>query len=195
MGYEIVAAPGNFFYSHSYDLGYAEPVLVTGIQADYKLSDNWNVNGGFNRGWAMFEDNNESFDFLGGAEVAQRRATRPACRSRSTSARKIPPARTTATITALVFKQQLSEKSALCDPAQHGRRAGNGEPRSGGYAEWYGLAQYLIYTINPKWSAGTRVEWFRDQDGVARGGRGQLELRLGRRLRASRARSRSGPPD
>ena len=39
IGYEVVAAPGNFFYSHSYALGYSEPVLVTGFQGDYKLNE------------------------------------------------------------------------------------------------------------------------------------------------------------
>ena len=39
IGYEVVAAPGNFFYSHSYALAYSEPVLVTGLQADYKLNN------------------------------------------------------------------------------------------------------------------------------------------------------------
>ena len=34
MGYEVVAAPGNFFYSHSYALGYSEPVIVTGPFGD-----------------------------------------------------------------------------------------------------------------------------------------------------------------
>ena len=32
MGYEIVPAPGNFFYSHSYALGYSEPILATGVR-------------------------------------------------------------------------------------------------------------------------------------------------------------------
>ena len=66
MGYEVVSAPGNFFYSHSYELAYAEVILVTGVQANYKLTENWSVNGGFNRGWEMFEDDNEKMDFLGG---------------------------------------------------------------------------------------------------------------------------------
>ena len=31
-------------------------------------------------------------------------------------------------------------------------------------AKWYGVTQYLIYELNQNWSAGARVEWFRDQD-------------------------------
>jgi hypothetical protein len=33
-------------------------------------------------------------------------------------------------------------------------------------AEWYGVNQYLFYTINDCWKAGVRAEWFRDDDGV-----------------------------
>ena len=66
VGYEVVAAPGNFFYSHSYALAYSEPVLVTGLQGDYKLSDHWNVIAGFNNGFNQFDDLNGKFHFLGG---------------------------------------------------------------------------------------------------------------------------------
>jgi hypothetical protein len=31
--------------------------------------------------------------------------------------------------------------------------------------EWYGVNQYLFYTINDCWKAGVRAEWFRDDDG------------------------------
>ena len=66
IGYEVVAAPGNFFYSHSYALGYSEPVLVTGFQANYKLNDYWNVIGGLNEGFNQFQDEDGKFHFLGG---------------------------------------------------------------------------------------------------------------------------------
>jgi len=34
----------NFFYSDSYLMGgYFDPLLVTGLQADYKLNDNWTL--------------------------------------------------------------------------------------------------------------------------------------------------------
>ena len=31
--------------------------------------------------------------------------------------------------------------------------------------EWYGINQYLLYKFNNCWSAGARIEWFRDDDG------------------------------
>ena len=34
------------------------------------------------------------------------------------------------------------------------------------FSEWYGLNQYLYYTIDDQWKAGLRYEWFRDDDGA-----------------------------
>ena len=31
---------------------------------------------------------------------------------------------------------------------------------------WYSFTNYLFYTIDEHWSAGGRLEWFRDEDGV-----------------------------
>jgi hypothetical protein len=36
----------------------------------------------------------------------------------------------------------------------------------GGTAFWYGIDQYLYYRLNERWRLGTRVEWFRDEDGT-----------------------------
>ena len=33
-------------------------------------------------------------------------------------------------------------------------------------ATWYGINQYLFYKINCCWTAGVRMEWFRDQNGT-----------------------------
>jgi hypothetical protein len=37
---------------------------------------------------------------------------------------------------------------------------------NGGTAKWYGIDQYVYYRLNDHWRLGTRVEWFRDQDGT-----------------------------
>ena len=39
MGYERVAAPDNFFYSHSYSFIFGEPFTFTGAMATIKPSD------------------------------------------------------------------------------------------------------------------------------------------------------------
>ena len=56
----------NPLYSHSYAMAFSEPLLVTGVLAEYKATDNLSVLGGFHRGWMMFEDFNNCVDFMGG---------------------------------------------------------------------------------------------------------------------------------
>ena len=74
-------------------------------------------------GWEMFEDPNDACDFLGGVKWHNDEKT-TSLSSRSTSGPKTPPGTITVYDYALVFKQQLSEETALRRPAQHGRRAG-----------------------------------------------------------------------
>jgi hypothetical protein len=35
----------------------------------------------------------------------------------------------------------------------------------GGAAQWYGLNQYLLWTLGDAWQLGANLEWFRDDDG------------------------------
>jgi hypothetical protein len=179
LGYEQVPAPANFFYSHSYELAYAEPILLTGGRADYKLSDNWSVNGGLNDGWNNFEDPDKAFDFQGGVNWQNDEKTTSLSYEFIVGHEGIggvaPPPGTTNEVydAALVFKQQVTKKLLYVAQNNMGFDS-EGDPRTGGSARWYGLAQYFIYTINPKLSAGTRVEWFRDEEGSRVAGVGNL---------------------
>jgi hypothetical protein len=172
MGYELVPAPANFFYSHSYAMCYSEQILETGVQAEYKLSDNWSINAGLDTGWGMFEDNNDKMGVLAGLKWHSD--------DNSTSLSyeidagpKDPAGQDQAYVYALVLKQKLSEKLLYVAQQNMGGAAG-ADPRTGGYARWYGLDQYLIYALTPKLSAATRVEFFRDEEGAAVGGIGNL---------------------
>ena len=72
-----------------------------------------------------------------------------------------------------MFKKQFSEKLLYAFEQTFGVTEEVSDPALfGPTAKWYGLDQYLFYTINPCWSAGTRVEVFRDQDGSRVGGLG-----------------------
>ena len=172
IGYEVVAAPGNFFYSHSYALGYSEPVLVTGLQADYRLNDYWNFIGGFHDGFNAFEDPNGMLHFLGGAKWHNDEQKTSV--SLMTDIGPQAAAEDQQWLYSLVFKKQLTGKLLYAFEQVMGGTE-NGDPRvPGGYAKWYGLDEYLIYTINPHWSAGARAEWFRDQDGSRVAGIGNV---------------------
>ena len=68
IGYEVVQAPDNFFYSHAYAQYYAEPFTHTGFLLDYSVNDQWSVAGGFVYGWdSGFNNVNDAAMFLGGA--------------------------------------------------------------------------------------------------------------------------------
>ncbi|RMF39882.1 MAG: porin [Planctomycetota bacterium] len=68
IGYEVVGATGNFFYSHSYTMYNSEPFTHTGVLATYKMSNDLTVYGGYVMGWdSGFEDNGDAF--LGGTSM------------------------------------------------------------------------------------------------------------------------------
>src|SRR5437899_9044745 len=68
LEYEVIAAPGNFFYSHSYGFLYAVPFTQTGIQVTRKVNDQLTWSAGINRGWDQFDDflDDDRIAFMGG---------------------------------------------------------------------------------------------------------------------------------
>ena len=68
IGWEVVGAPGNFFYSHAYTFFNSEPFTHTGALATYNVNDDVTAYGGYVLGWdSGFEDNGDAF--LGGLSV------------------------------------------------------------------------------------------------------------------------------
>ena len=65
IGYEVVPAIGNFFYTHSYTMQYGEPFTHTGVLASRNINDNWSWSGGVVGGWNDF-CMQEGAQFLGG---------------------------------------------------------------------------------------------------------------------------------
>lgn len=172
IGYEQIPAPLNFFYSHSYAIGYSEPILLTGFQANYKWSDNLNIIAGFNNGWTQFEDFDQRFDFLGGfrwksddkkTELSFMVDVGP----------QDPRVNDPQFAYALVFQRQLTDNLKYVAQNNLGGTE-HGDPRTGSYAGWYGLDQYLFYKINTKLTLGTRFEWFDDAQGSRVAGIGNL---------------------
>ena len=73
IGYEVVAAPGNFFYSHSYALGYSEPVLVTGVSGRLQAQRRLELHRRFSRRLQCLRGPQRHVPFPGRREMAQRR--------------------------------------------------------------------------------------------------------------------------
>jgi hypothetical protein len=176
MGYEVIGAPGNFFYSHSYMMQYAEPMTQTGLLASRKLGDTLTVSGGFDRGWDKWEDNNDRLEFLG--KVAW-----TSCDERTSLAFALTSGpwddagQLNRTAYSLVFTHKFNCRFSYVVQHDLGvdndgglRNLRTGERSD---AQWYGINQYFFYEINPCWAMGLRFEWFRDQDGTRVGGIGE----------------------
>src|SRR5690606_36120350 len=70
LGYEVVGAPGNFFYSHAFTMYNSEAFTQTGAIATYKADDNVTLYGGWTLGWdTRFNQWGGGSSFLGGASV------------------------------------------------------------------------------------------------------------------------------
>lgn len=180
---EVVPAPLNFFYSHSYLMGaYYDPLLVTGIQADYKLNDNWTLVAGVNNGWLQFEDLNGKLDFLGGVKWAS--DDKKSALSMMVMA---GPTTTFAGVLSselhdvfnciMVYTHQFTDRFWSGTQVTVGREA-RGALVAGRFGQedtWYGFEQIFTYKLrNPKWSAGLRYEWVMDNEGSRVGGVGNI---------------------
>ncbi len=67
VGYEVVTAPDNFFFSHAMTMYNSEPFTHTGAVATYSASENLEVYGGWTLGWDTgFSQFNQGSSWLGG---------------------------------------------------------------------------------------------------------------------------------
>lgn len=173
--YEVVPSPMNFFYSHSYLMaGYFDPLLVTGFQAEYKWNEEWTLSAGMNNGWLTFEDPGHTYNFLGGAKWSSGdgRTRLSVMVDTGTQLGFTGPHVRTSVYTVLVH--QLNEKLTYAGQVTAGRESEGSFIRPGEDAQWYGMEHVLIRTFHPKWSAGVRYEWVRDEDGARIAGIGGL---------------------
>jgi hypothetical protein len=163
LGYEVVAAPANPFYSHSYAMVFSEPVLVTGALAEYKLSQQWAILGGIDRGWMTFEDTNNIWDFMGGVRWTSRNERTSLGYSVNVGPED-PDGLQQRFVSSLVFKHQFTDRFQYV--LQHDLGQQKNAVRVGQSAQWYGVDQYFLYKLSDQWSANLRAEWFCDDDGV-----------------------------
>jgi len=178
LDYEAVPSILNPFYSHSYSYGYTVPQLVTGLLAEYDLTDQFSILAGFHQGWVMFEDTNDTLDFMGGVRWTSENERTKLAYAISVGPQDPPadfnqiPGDQDRFVHSFVLQQKLFERLQYVLVQNLGTE--QNAPTTGSVAEWYGLNQYFLYTINPRWNANLRVEWMRDDDGVRIAGPGNI---------------------
>ncbi len=176
FGHEIIPSVANFFYSHAYGLCYNQPLLVTGVMASYQLTERWSVKAGTHRGSLMFEDPNDRWDFLGGMAWTSPGGGTELSYHLNHGPRH--PFLNDRFVHTFVWRQQLSEDWTYVLQNDLGTER-RGDPRGDEHALWYGLTNHLIRQINPRWSAGVRVDFFRDERGAAVAGCGNAPETFG----------------
>lgn len=67
LGYEVVPAPANFFFSHAFTMYLSEPFTHTGAVATYTAFEKVTLYGGYTLGWDTgFDQQDGGSNFLGG---------------------------------------------------------------------------------------------------------------------------------
>lgn len=165
IGNEVVTAPDNFFYSHAYTMQYGEPFTHTGVLMTYDMSDRVSLMGGIHSGWDNFDAVTERAGFLGGVNwTSCDESMSLAVTLTSGDELNNMSVYTNRTLVSIVASLQLSENTQYVIQHDNGWQSDFFSP--GVDAEWYGINQYLFYTVNDCWKAGMRIEWFRDDDGT-----------------------------
>lgn len=175
--YESFAAPANPLYSHSHAFAYGAPFTHTGVLASYQHDQQTTWYAGYTQGWDAWDSPADAWGVLSGF------AWHNADRSRelklvvhagddvtATLENKVP--RTGSRYAAwLIYQQQLHPELRYVMTTHFGNQEDgvivvNLGPSTITHqdAQWYGIAQYLVWQIDPRRRALLRFEWFRDED-------------------------------
>jgi hypothetical protein len=170
IGYEVVPAIGNFFYTHSYTMQYGEPFTHTGVLASRNINENWAWSAGVVAGWNDFSLR-DGAQFLGGVTYSDKDYGSLAFSivSGNESDFNIPgvgPA-SNRTMYSLVWSRNLTSRWSYVLQHDLGYQADTlgFNALNSRHADWYGVNQYLFYKINCCWTLGWRFEWFDDPEG------------------------------
>ncbi|MFM8636066.1 MAG: outer membrane beta-barrel protein [Planctomycetia bacterium] len=194
IGYEVVPAIGNFFYTHAYTMQYGEPFTHTGILDTWKPNDQLTVYAGITNGWDNFSDPitsvpiantnypgyNSNAAFLGGVSFKSSDEKQTLTMTTSSGNEPILGAGGAGvnyvgnrSIISTVYVNELSDKLTYVFQNDNGWQFNAGDYAiplasgrgQSGTAQWYGINQYMFYSFNEKWVGGMRLEWFRDNNG------------------------------
>jgi hypothetical protein len=159
IGNEVVTAPDNFFFSHAYTMQYGEPFTHTGILSSYPVNKNISITGGVVSGWDSFFQ--EPANFLGGVTYTTDDERTSVAFSLITGDVNKGDEHNR-TMYSIVLNHDVTDSLHYTLQHDMGIEEKSLAADSG---KWYGVNQYLTYDVSDKIGVGTRLEWFRDEDG------------------------------
>ncbi len=183
IGYEVVTAPDNFFYSHAYTMYYAEPFTHTGALATYEASDNVTYYGGWTTGFDTGFDRFEGDIFLGGMSVGlgEYITATYACTAGNIGFGTDASGYSHSVVIDVTLTERLNYvlQTDYIDYEGHVVSPIVGQPGAPVLSRRYGVNNYWFYEINECLAAGLRFEWFSAEQDTA-GARSDLyELTFG----------------
>ena len=152
VGYEVVTAPDNFFYSHAITMYNSEPFTHTGVIASKSLSDETTLYGGWTAGWDTGFDFSSGSNFLGGISTA---LSDDVQMTWITTIGDFGVLRgDDGYMQSLVFDVAVTDNLNYILQSDYLRVDSSGEDN-------VGINQYLIYSVNECLGIGSRLEWWK----------------------------------
>ena len=166
-GAEVINAPQNALFSHSYMFGFAIPFSHTGVQVDYPINDNLSAYYGLVKGWDVWSDNNSSLSHMFGLYGSLLDGKLSHAINVITGPERMDNSNDYRTLVDLLLTYRWTEQLSQTVNFDYGIEQ-DAAP-GGGDAGWWGVANYLTYTHNPQLASTLRAEYFRDDDGTRLG--------------------------
>lgn len=153
MGYEVVTAPDNFFYSHAYTMFNSEPFTHTGVLGTFDFGD-LTLYGGWTLGWDSGFDTgiDDGSNFLGGASFSL--GDFGSLTHTLTFGRLGAGSTTSGYAQSFVGDFNVTENLNYIFQSDFVDNPGVNES--------FGVNNYLLYSLSDTVGVGTRVEWWRD---------------------------------
>lgn len=171
IGYESIMAINNFFYSHSYNLQYAEPFTHTGGLFTWKANDDLSLYAGGVNGQDATDRTVDTFALLTGFAYAPKEkkwALNSGLMTGGTEPTTIPGLFAPRTYFSTYLTYNFDEKWQSVSQWDAGWQQNfNGADNT---ADFWTVTQYLFYKINDCWKAGMRYDMFVDDQGTRLGG-------------------------
>jgi hypothetical protein len=153
LGYEVVTAPDNFFYSHAFTMNFSEAFTHTGVLATYTGVEGVEVFGGWTAGWDTgFDRFDNGSNFLGGLSLQPVDWAKITYVTTAGNMGLIGSGYTHS----LVVDMSLTEKLKYVFQSDYV----DVDQANVNY-ETIGVNQYLIYALTEKIGIGGRGEWWR----------------------------------
>lgn len=152
VGYEVVTAPDNFFYSHAMTMYNSEPFTHTGVLSTYSGHENLEVYLGWTAGWDTgFDQLGDGSSFLGGASLT---ISEDLTVIYIATAGDFGWRGSDAYSHSVVVDATLTENLNYVLQSDALRSTATGEDN-------VGINQYLLYTVSDCLGLGARFEWWK----------------------------------